>query len=390
MLGTFIKRYLPVLLSISVPATSAAQPQLSDPPSPPSAEDAPIAYLIDAANGQVLFAREADRRFMPASITKTMTIFLAFEMMEEGKLTQDKRVAVSPAMFKAWRGVGSTMFLDAQDQVRIDDLIHGIATVSANDGAAVLAEGAAGSVRQWVDAMNAKAQDIGMSDSRFGTPNGWMDEGRTFVTARDLGTLAHTMIERHPAKYAHYVGKREFRFNEITQPNHDPLSGVVPGADGIKTGFTNQAGYGYLGSARRGDRRLILVVAGSPRGTARNRAARDLLEWGFTNFDEKVLATAGVEIGTAEVQGGKDRYVGLAPREGVHINLPHDRTPTMTTRIVYEGPLRAPIAKGETVAHLEVSAGPLGTFEIPLAATANVDEATPIWRTFNAILGWFS
>ena len=218
---------------------------------PPNANDAPIAFLLDLTSGQVLFAREEDRRFMPASITKVMTTFLAFEWMEEGKILPQQVVTVRPELWREWRGVGSTMFLASGARVTMDDLVHGVTTVSANDGAAVLAEGAAGSVDAWVAAMNAKASEIGMRDSHFGTPNGWMDDGRTFVTARDLSTLAAALIRKHPTKYRHFVGQTEFTYNEITQPNHDPISGKVPGADGIKTGFTNQAGYGFLGSAQR-------------------------------------------------------------------------------------------------------------------------------------------
>ena len=357
---------------------------------PPSAQDAPIAILMDADTGQVLFEREADRRFMPASITKTMTAFLAFEMMEEGKLLQDQQVTVSKDAFSQWRGVGSTMFLGANDRVRIDDLLHGVTTVSANDGAIVLAEGAAGSVEDWVVAMNAKAREIGMVNSRFGTPNGWMDEGRTFTTARDLGILANTMIARHPAKYAHFIGKREYRYNDITQPNHDPLSGVFPGADGIKTGFTNQAGYGYLGSARRGSQRLILVVAGSPRANARNRSARDLLEWGYSHFAQRELAEKGAQIGWAQVQGGSVPIVALTSRDPILINVQRSQNPEITARIVYEGPLRAPIAKGETVARLDISAGDEGTFSVPLVAASGVGEANLVQRAVNGVRSWFT
>ena len=191
-------------------ALSAAFAQEPDKSMPqlPSAEDAPIAFLLDAGSGQVLYAREADRRFMPASVTKTMTAFLAFELLEDGTLEQDQAIVVAPETFRKWRGVGSTMFLGANDEVRVDDLLHGIMTVSANDGAVVLAEGAAGSVPKWIAAMNAKAREIGMTDSHFGTPNGWMDNGQTFTSARDLGRLAKAMTTRHPAKYGHYVGKR--------------------------------------------------------------------------------------------------------------------------------------------------------------------------------------
>ena len=326
---------------------------------------------------------------MPASLTKTMTTLVAFEWLAAGRLHQDQRFSVRPETFKAWRGVGSTMFLGAKDRVRVDDLLHGVTTVSANDGAVVLAEGAAGSLEAFVAAMNATARDIGMTDSHFGTPNGWMDDGRTFVTARDLATLGRAMVRRHPGKYAHFIGKREFRYRDITQPNHDPLSGVVAGADGIKTGFTNQAGYGYLGSAKRGSRRLILVIAGAPRVGARNRAARELLEWGFAHFDQQQLAAPGRQIARVRVQQGSAASVPLAPLDPVVIDVPHGTAPLVTTRIHYEGPLIAPIAKGETVAQLEVRAGGQGTYTIPLTAMEEVGRASFARRILNGIRGWF-
>ncbi|HCI62017.1 MAG TPA: D-alanyl-D-alanine carboxypeptidase, partial [Erythrobacter sp.] len=210
----------------------------------PSEADAPIAYLLDATSGQVLYQREIDRRFMPASITKVMTTFLAFEWIDEGRLLRERIFGVRPETFRQWHRKGSTMFLAEDARVSVDDLLHGVTTVSANDGAVVLAEGAAGSVEDWVAAMNAKAREIGMANSHFGNPNGWMDEGRTFVTARDLGTLAQAMVVRHPTKYRHFVGAQGLEYNGIEQRNHDPITGVVPGADGIKTGYTNQAGFG--------------------------------------------------------------------------------------------------------------------------------------------------
>ena len=244
----------------------------------PDVQDAPIAYLLDTSSGQVLYERDIDRRFMPASITKVMTTFLAFEWMEEGRLFPQQVYGVRPDTFRKWNRKGSTMFLPADARVTVDDLLHGITTVSANDGAVVLAEGAAGSVEDWVAAMNSRAHAIGMSNSHFGTPNGWMDGGKTFVTARDLGTLAQAMVTRHPSKYRHFVGATGLKYNGIEQRNHDPISGVVEGADGIKTGFTNQAGYGFLGSAKRNGQRLVMVVAASPTGRGRNKAAREFIE----------------------------------------------------------------------------------------------------------------
>ncbi len=354
----------------------------------PTEEDAPIAYLLDASSGQVLFARDIDRRFMPASITKVMTTFLAFEWMEEGRLFPQQVYGVRPETFREWKGKGSTMFLPADARVTVDDLVHGVTTVSANDGAVVLAEGAAGSVEDWVAAMNAKAREIGMANSHFGTPNGWMDEGRTFVTARDLGTLGRAMVTRHPSKYRHFVGAKGLKYNGIEQRNHDPISGVVRGADGIKTGFTNQAGYGFLGSARRDGRRLIMVVAGSPSGRARNRASRSFIEWGFANFDSRTLFGNGVRIASARVQQGGAAHVGLKAQGPVRISIPRGQDPEVSLSLRYEGPLQAPIAEGEEVAELVVSIAGMPEQRVPLVANEEVLEATTVQRVFNAFRAW--
>lgn len=383
-------RLISRLLTTLAAAVALAPAQAATPavPLPPNAEDAPIAYLFDLTSGQVLFEREADRRFMPASITKVMTTFLAFEWMEEGKLVPQQSFMLQPDLWREWRNVGSTMFLPADARVTVDDLVHGVTTVSANDGAAALAYGAAGSVESWVAAMNAKAREIGMANSYFGTPNGWMDEGNTFVTARDLSTLAGAMIRMHPTKYHHFVGHREFTYNGITQSNHDPITGVVPGADGIKTGFTNQAGYGFLGSAQRNGRRLVLVVAASPRAGARARASRDLIEWGFTAFNQERLFAPGSIVGTADVQEGSVSEVQLVAPRGLYVDSPKGKRPDVKLSISYEGPLQAPIARGEEVALLHVEIDGMPDFSVPLEASESVETANFAQRTLNGLRSW--
>lgn len=359
-------------------------------PAIPDERDAPIAYMVDLTSGQVLYARDADRRFMPASITKVMTAFVAFEWIEDGKLFPEQVFSIRPDTFRQWSRVGSTMYIPADARITVDDLLHGITTVSANDGAVVLAEGAAGSVEDWIAAMNAKALEIGMHDSHFANPNGWMDEGRTFTTARDLVTLGGAMIRRHPSKYRHFVGATEFTYNGIRQYNHDPISGVVRGADGIKTGFTNQAGYGFLGSAVRDGRRLVMVVAGSPTGRARNKAAREFIEWGFRAFDTRRLFSRGERIASARVQGGGVSQVGLRAKGPVQIAVARGSDPEIALTLRYEGPLQAPIAQGEEVAELIVSIEGMPDHTVPLVAETEVFEATLLQRLFNGLTGWWS
>ncbi|QPD00025.1 D-alanyl-D-alanine carboxypeptidase family protein [Qipengyuania soli] len=356
----------------------------------PSPVDAPIAYLVDARSGQVLYARDADRRFMPASITKVMTTFLAFEWMEEGRLNPRQSFVMRPETFRKWHRVGSTMFLSANVPVSVDDLLHGVTTVSANDGAVVLAEGAAGTVEDWVAAMNAKAREIGMHDSHYGTPNGWMDEGNTWVTAQDLATLGKAMIARHPSKYRHFVGATGFKYNNIEQRNHDPISGVVPGADGIKTGFTNQAGYGFLGSAVRNGQRLIMVVAGSPTGRARNKASREFIEWGFSAFEPRRVFARGQIIASAKVQDGGAPLVNLVTDGPFYVDVLKGTNPAISYTLRYEGPLQAPIAKGEEVAEMVVTIDGMPQYRVPLKAREAVVEANLLQRVFNGMRSWIT
>lgn len=379
---------LAVLATALLTAPLGAQRPAAVAPAIPSEYAAPIAYLLDAGSGQVLYQREIDRRFMPASITKVMTTFLAFEWMEEGRLFPQQVYSVRPETFRKWHRKGSTMFLPADARVTVDDLLHGVTTVSANDGAVVLAEGAAGSVGDWVAAMNAKAREIGMADSHFGNPNGWMDDGKTFVTARDLGTLAQAMVTRHPSKYRHFVGMKELSYNGISQRNHDPISGTVRGADGIKTGYTNQAGFGFLGSAQRDGQRLVMVIGGSPGGRERRDASRQFIEWGFASFESRLLFPESARIGSARVQQGGADAVGLVARGPLRIAVPRGENPDITLALSYEGPLQAPIAKGEEVAELVVSIAGMPEHRVPLYASEEVLEATLVQRVFNALGSW--
>ena len=371
-------------------ATAPIGAQRVAPPADLTDIDFPVVYLVDASNGQVLFEREADRRFVPASVTKVMTLFAAFELIDDGKLAPDHLLTVSPEAWTEWRGKGSTMFLNADDRVLLSELLTGIANVSANDASYVLAEGAAGSLEGWTAQMNAKARSIGMTQSHFGTPNGWPDEGRTFTTARDLVTLARVLMRDHPEKVARYMGKREFTFAGITQPNHDPMIGRIEGADGLKTGYTNEAGFNYLGSAKRGDQRLIVVVAGGDRKSERAKLARGLVEWGFSAFDRKALFSNGATVGSARVQNGSARSVDLIADRDIVASVPKGRDENVRMTIRYDGPLRAPIAAGDPVATLVIEAPDMEPARVPLLAKDSIENAGFFARIANAIAGWLS
>jgi D-alanyl-D-alanine carboxypeptidase (penicillin-binding protein 5/6) len=228
------------------------------------------------------------------------------------------------------------MFLARASTPTVDDLLMGIMNVSANDGAVVLAEGAAGSVAGWTAKMNEAARRLGMTHSHFNTPNGYMDNGQTYVSARDLVKLADAMISRYPAYFHHYVGRPGLTWNGITQPNHDPTLGVVPGADGIKTGYTGEAHYNFLGTAQRGGRRLLMVLAGVEKPRDRTKAARALLEWGFSAWDAKPLLAGGTRLGEAQVQGGTAETCRWSPR-AISCDAAQGRRARPSMRIVYNG-----------------------------------------------------
>lgn len=381
-----IRHFLAVLAAIVLAGPAHAQMA----PPIPDEEAVPIALLVDITSGQVLFARNADRRFVPASITKVMTLYHAFELMAEGALAPSQIMTMRKETWEEWNGEGSTMWIGAGDEVPVSDLLTGIANISANDASVMLAKGQAGSVSAWTEGMNARARMLEMTQSHFATPNGWPDEGKTFTTAQDLVKLAEAMLRRHPGRYARYVGKPGFRYNGITQRNHDPLIGQVSGADGIKTGYTNESGHGYLGTAERDGQRLILVVAGIERYRDRRDSARNLMNWGFDAFDRERLVSRGQMIGSARVQGGDKRTVGLRTDRDVFVNVPKGRSSELQISIAYDGPLRAPFVAGEHVATLVIDVPGMEPAMVPLLAQESVGEAGFVARILNGIAGWFS
>jgi len=245
--------------------------------------------LKDLDTGKMLFSRGADKRFAPASMAKVMTAYVVLDLIKRGQLSRDKLFTVEAATWKTWsaRSRSSSMFLSAGETVSVDDLLKGLITVSGNDAAAVLAVGIDGSEAAFSKRMNGVAAKIGMSSSNFGTPSGWPDGGVTKVSAGDLILLAERLIRDHPDGYARYFSIPKFRHGTspdgkpIVQANRNPILGRIAGADGLKTGHTSEAGYCFLGSAKRDGRRLIMVVAGMPSERARRDEAERLMNWGF-------------------------------------------------------------------------------------------------------------
>lgn len=273
----------------SASAADNARPKVAAVTRPAYTTQAPIVMLKDLDSGEILFSRGADKRFAPASMAKVMTAYVVLDMIRRGELSRDAQFTVSDATWKKWNGStgGSTMFLRAGERISVDALLKGLITVSGNDAAAVLAVGIDGSEQAFAKRMNGVATEIGMKSSSFGTPSGWPDGGVTKVSAADLIMLADRLIRDHPAGYSRYFSLPRLQHGTspegkpIVQANRNPILGRFVGADGLKTGHTAEAGYCFLGSAKRDGRRLIMVVAGLPSEKARRDEAERLMSWGF-------------------------------------------------------------------------------------------------------------
>ena len=359
-------------------------------PVPAEVDAARVALLVDLSAGQTLYARDADKRFLPASMTKAMSALIAFDLIKAGKLREDALFSVRPETAARWAGKGTTLSLRPNEQVRVGDLLMGLTTVSANDAAVALAEGALGSEAAWLAAMNARAKALGMSGSHFATPSGFPDRGQTYVTARDLVRLANALIGEHPQLYRRYFGHAAMDWRGARLTSHDPFAGgVLPGADGIKTGHTFEAGFNFLGAVERGGRRLVLVVGGIWSEPQRAQASKALAEWGYSAWDSRPLGDAGMVVGQARVQQGAARRVPLALMRKFSLAVPKGTNPAVTTRIVYTGPLQAPIPKGALVAGLEVQIAGQPVHYLPLVAAQEVGKAGPFDRLVNGLLGAF-
>ena len=367
---------------------------------PPFDTPAPVAYLIDLSSGAVLLSKDADRRMPPASMAKMMTTNVAFELIDRGDLALGKMCTVRPETWQKWHGpqAGSTMFLSPGEQVSVENLLDGIVTLSGNDASVVLAECIAGTEEAFANVMNENAKRLGLTNSRFGNSNGWPDEGRTYVTARDLASLARAEIENHPKLYKRFYSKESFTWGKtlgsgqaITQGNRNPLLGRVPGADGLKTGHTDEAGYGFTGSAEQNGRRLVMVIAGLTSFNQRIEESVRLMQWGFNAWQTKPLYKAGATIGSAKVQLGGDSEVALVAPRDLAVTIPAGvLSKVQSTKIRYQGPVKAPIAKGQHIADLVVTTSEAGEQVMPLVAAEAVGEAgffTRAWIGLKQLLG---
>jgi D-alanyl-D-alanine carboxypeptidase (penicillin-binding protein 5/6) len=346
---------------------------------------APHAILIEAKSGSVLFERNADQLIHPASLAKLMTAEYVFHLLKTGtiKLSDEYRVSEH-----AWRtggapSHGSTMFAAIHSKVPVDALLHGMIIQSANDACIILAEAIAGSESEFAVQLTKRAREIGLMKSTFANSNGLPNPNEQ-VTSRELAMLARHIILTYPDFYRLF-GQPDFTWNKIHQYNRNPLLGSLDGADGLKTGFTKEAGYGLVGSAVQNGLRLIAVVNGEKTANDRARDGKRLLEWGYHNFEERLLFKDGETLGSAKVFGGASSYVPLKADGPVKIMVPKKGGDRVLARIVYIGPVPAPLKAGLPIGELKVWRDESVVLEMPLHAAASVEKGGLPGRALDAV-----
>ncbi|MGR3563766.1 MAG: D-alanyl-D-alanine carboxypeptidase family protein [Heliomarina sp.] len=326
------------------------------------------AYVLDQTTGTILMDKNAHEPLPPASMSKLMTLYVAFEAIRDGRLTLDERLPVSS---HAMSYGGSTMFLDTQDQVRVEDLLRGIIVLSGNDACAVIAEALSpdGTEPGFARYMTQRAEQMGLENSTFMNSNGWPQAGHR-MSVRDLAVLARHLIEDFPEFYPLFA-ETQFEFDGRAPSNinnRNPLLNMGIGADGLKTGHTNEAGYGLVGSAKQGDRRVIFVISGLDSERARAEEAGAIVNWSFRQFAEKTVAKAGEPIAEAEVWMGREQTVSLVAPDDLEILLPVLSSGPLTAEVVYRGPIEAPIEQGQQLAELVITPEELPEVRLPLVA----------------------
>jgi D-alanyl-D-alanine carboxypeptidase (penicillin-binding protein 5/6) len=328
-------------------------------------------------------------------MAKMMTVYTAFDLIKKGELKLDKQIEVTPDTWRKWHSQGSTMFLAVGEHPTVADLLHGIVTLSGNDACVVLAEGIAGNEPAFTNIMNDNAKKLGLTNSHFGTSNGWPDNGVTYVTARDLAKLAAATIREFPDLYKTFYSQTSFSWgktmggNAISQDNRDPLLGHVLGADGLKTGHTEEAGYGFTGSAEQNGRRLVMVIAGLDTYNGRAVESVKFMNWGFGAWKGRPLVAKGKVVGTADVQmGGASKVNLVAPQDMVAV-MPAGTSPTFTAKIVYDGPVKAPFKAGDHIADLIVQSPDMPPQVMPLVAEKDVAVAGFFGRAWLGLLSLF-
>ncbi len=370
------------LILLALLLSSSAVALASAPPPPPILGRSWL--IADYTSGQILAADKADERIEPASLTKMMTAYLVFQALRDKKLSLDQRVTVSE---KAWRAPGSRMFIKVGSQVSVDDLIRGMEIQSGNDAAIALAEAVAGTEEVFVQMMNKEAERLGMKNTSYRDATGLPDP-QHYSTARDLYLLASAVIRDFPDFYRQYYSQKEFRYNNISQPNRNRLLWIDPSVDGVKTGHTEAAGYCLIASSKRGERRLLSVLLGSTSDSARAQESLKLLNWGFQFFDDVKLNAPNQPAKTLEVWKGASRTVNAGFKDGLVITVPKGEGEKVKAELLSQQPLVAPVSEGQRVGTLRVSLDgkPIGDY--PLVALETVPMAGIFGRAWDTLRLW--
>lgn len=378
------------LIAATSIAVLMATPTMAE--APPFDTPATVAFMQDMNTGAVLYAKNPDQHVPPASLAKTMTVYTVFDMIKRGDVKLDQKITFQPDAWKQWHSQGSTMFLSAGEQVSVANLLLGIITLSGNDACIALADGVSGTEAAFVQRMNENAKKLGLTGSHFGTANGWPDNGVTYVTARDMVKLAEATIRDFPDLYKQFYAKPDFTWgqtmggNAITQANRDPLLGRVPGADGLKTGHTDESGFSVVGSAQQNGRRITMMMSGMTSYNQRIQQSVAFMNWGFHAWQNKTLAAKGKLVEQAEVQGGDSTTVGLVAPQDIAVTIPSGSTPNMQIKVVYQGPIAAPIKAGQHIADIVVTTPDTGAQTMPLVAAKDVGKAGFFRRAWNGLM----
>lgn len=375
----------PILLALAACALTVSTASAQEFETP-----AEYAVIMDSETGTILYSKNGDKPMHPASMTKIMTAELVFERIKSGDLSMDETFTVSE---NAWRKGGaasgsSTMFLQPNSQVAVDDLLHGMIVQSGNDACIVLAEGLEGSEDAFAQVMTERAHEMGLDSASFLNSTGWPEENH-LISANDLAQLANHQIKSYPELYDIYAIP-EFTYNGIRQYNRNPLLGSFEGVDGLKTGHTEASGYGLVASAERDGERRIIVLNGLDSNSARAQEAERMMRAAFVDFNIYDLFAADEKVGEGEVFMGQQGSVALKPQKDIKIGMHRRAREDMKVSIVYDGAIRAPIAEGDPVARLEVTAPGHKTRTYPLVAAETVPRKGMIGRAAEALFALIS
>ncbi|HZO01806.1 MAG TPA: D-alanyl-D-alanine carboxypeptidase family protein [Burkholderiales bacterium] len=352
-------------------------------PQPPSVIGK--AWVIgDLSSGQVIAAQKADERFEPASLTKLMTAYVVFGALRDKKLTLEQQVPVST---RAWKAAGSRMFIEPRKPVTADELIRGMVVQSGNDACIALAEAVAGNEEVFVQMMNREAARLGMKNTKFMNASG-LPDAQHYSTAQDLYTLSAALIRDFPKEYAQYYSQKEYRYNNITQPNRNRLLWIDPSVDGLKTGHTEAAGYCLVASSRRGARRLLSVLLGSTSEATRAQESLKLLNWGYQFFDSVKVHAADTPVRSLEVWKGAARSVKVGVSRDLFVTVPKGEADKLQAELVSQQPLVAPLTKGQRVGVVRVTHDGKPFGEYPLITLEPVAQAGFFGRTWDTLRLW--